>query len=50
MPAAGIVLMIIGLWVVIRALRGNLGGSLTRKQGKGGFAPISGPFGWLVGG
>lgn len=31
MPATGIVLAIIGLWVVIRVLRGNLTGWLTGK-------------------
>jgi hypothetical protein len=30
-PAVGIVLLLIGLWIVIRTLRGNLAASLTRK-------------------
>jgi hypothetical protein len=29
MPAVGIALLLIGLWIVIRTLRGNLSGVLT---------------------
>ena len=31
MPAVGIVLVLIGLWFVIRTLRGNLPATLTRQ-------------------
>jgi hypothetical protein len=30
MPAVGIVLFLIGLWLFIRTLRGNLAGTLSR--------------------
>jgi hypothetical protein len=32
MPAVGIVLILIGLWLVIRTLRGNLAQTLTRTS------------------
>lgn len=32
MPAVGIVLALIGLWILIRALRGNLAGTVTRSS------------------
>jgi Domain of Unknown Function (DUF350) len=31
MPAVGIVLLLIGLWVVVRTLRGKLGQTITRS-------------------
>ena len=31
MPAVGIVLLLIGLWIFIRTLRGKLAESITRK-------------------
>jgi hypothetical protein len=31
MPAVGLVLLIIGLWVVIRTLRGKLADSISRN-------------------
>jgi hypothetical protein len=32
-PAVGIVLFLIGLWVFIRTLQGNLASTLTRTSG-----------------
>jgi hypothetical protein len=30
-PAVGIVLFLIGMWILIRTLRGNLAGKLSRE-------------------
>lgn len=35
MPAVGIVLFLIGLWFMIRTLRGNLAASVTRNTSLG---------------
>lgn len=35
MPAVGIVLFLIGLWVAIRTLRGGLGATLSRNSQHG---------------
>jgi hypothetical protein len=50
MPAVGIVLFLIGLWIVIRTLRGGLASTLTREGASGPStpqpatsAPASGP-------
>jgi hypothetical protein len=32
MPAVGIVLLLIGLWIVVRTLRGGLISSITRSS------------------
>jgi hypothetical protein len=32
MPAVGIVLFLIGLWLVVRTLRGNLAATITRSS------------------
>lgn len=32
MPAVGIVLILIGLWIAIRTLRGNLAATITRTS------------------
>ena len=33
MPAVGIVLLLIGLWFIVRTLRGNLAATLSRTSG-----------------
>jgi hypothetical protein len=33
MPAVGITLILIGIWLVVRTLRGNLAATLTRTNG-----------------
>ena len=35
MPAVGIVLILIGLWIAIRTLRGGLAGTLARSSSYG---------------